>query len=271
MQVSLIDAGIASDVEVINQTDGVAAGIVEFSTRYRGRRDALLIGGLGMIGAAMLAREPTGLSQLTPISRLTNEYMVLAVSGDSEIDSLRAFLAWMRRDPDAVVIAGGNRGGVDHLFTGLIARAAGISGSRLRFRPFVGGIGAIDEVVTHNADAVVGRLSDMRNEIEIGRLRALAISSPQRPPGTAIPTCIEQGTSLQILNWSGGFAPPGLDEVDHQHQQALMDRMLASVAWRTALFQYNWESDVMAGAPFRRFLQTEIIRVRGLLASLDLS
>ncbi|MCS0502574.1 tripartite tricarboxylate transporter substrate binding protein [Ancylobacter mangrovi] len=270
MQESLIESGAVADVGLLYETAGAAAGIADFLTRYHGRPDTLLVGGLGMIGAVLLGRVPADLSRLTPIARLTNEYMVLAVAHDSETDSLRDILAELAHHPGSVSFAGGNRGNVDHLFVGLIGRAAGVRASAIPYRAFVGGMGAVDYVTSGGADCVVDSLSALQDDIAIGRLRGLAISSPQRLPGIAIPTCFEQGAGIEISNWRGVFAPPGVDAADAARLQAMVGRMLASLAWRAALFQYSWSSDVLIGPPFRIFLNAELARVRSLLSGFGL-
>lgn len=270
LRAGLIDAGVASEVVIVNQFASAEAGIAEFARRYEGDRDALLVGGLGMVGAAMMAGEPDDLQRLTPVMRLACEYKVLAVAGDSELASLPEFLAWMGRHPDPILIAGGNRGNVDYLFTGMIVQAAHVPGSRVRYLPFIGGIGASAEVLARRADAVVGSLNELRNDIEIGRLRALAISSAQRVPGAAIATCDEQGTNLKIANWRGVFAPPGVHESAIARQQMRIERALATMAWRTALIQYSWRSHVMTGPAFRRFVSDETALMRRRLAGIRL-
>lgn len=271
MRAGLIDEDIVASLSIVHQPRGSVPGLAQFVDEYKGRGDALMVSGAGMIGAALMARLPTDLTQLTAIARLTTEYMVVAVAADSSYAGLPALIAALRHDPAEVRCAGGTLGSTDQVLAGLIARQADVRGNRLVYRPHVGGVGALADVIDGSASFAVGGLSEMQADISRGRVRPLAISSGQRLPGVGIPTFVEQGADIVLANWRGVFAPPGISADEAALLRQVVERMTQAVSWRAALFEFNWTSFYQTGDAFTAFVREETSRVRVLLAELGLT
>lgn len=247
-----------------------AAGLVPFVSDFAGRDDALILGGYSMIGAAILARLPVNLNNLSPVARLTTEYMVCAVRPDSPIQSLTDLVTRLHHEPASVELCGADLGTADHLLAAMIARRAGIGADRMSYRPFAGGGDAIVAVLQGHEACVVGGLGELQAQLALGQLRALAISAPQRLPGISAPTFLEQGMAIELSNWRGVFAPPGVAARELDRLIALTSLMVSGGAWKATLFRYNWTGDYLAGPAFDSFVQSEIARVRAMLAELGL-
>lgn len=56
------------------------------------------------------------------------------------------------------------------------------------------------------------------DDIKAGRVRALALSAPERIPGINVPTARGQGVDAELVNWRGVFAPAGLDAAGRASQ-----------------------------------------------------
>ena len=268
MATSLDAEGFASTLAF--DPRGSGAGIRSFADRFSSRGNALMTGSFGMIGASILARLPLTLDNLTPVARLTTEYAVAAVRPDSPYVSLRSFLTALKTDPAAILFGGGTMGTVDHILAAMIARQAGLKAGQLRYKSIIGGTGAIDALLQGEFTCVLGGLSELQPRLALGQLKALAVSAPQRLPGIAIPTFLEQGAPIELANWRGVFAPPGIDAPQLAHLTALTDRMVTGATWKAMLFRYNWTGDYLAGADFGAFVRSETSRVRVLLAELGL-
>lgn len=271
MNANLRDEGIVSSTTLINQQAGAAVGLMQFLDQYKGRSDALMISGAGMIGAAIMARIPADLGHLTPVSRLTTEYMVVAVAPDSTYLSMVDLIAALRQDPSGVPCSGGVLGSTDHLLAGFVAREAAVQGNRLVYRPYVGGVGAARDVIDGAASFMAGGLSEMQSYISSGQLRPLAISSGQRLPGVGIATFVEQGADIVLANWRGVFAPAGISADETAVLRQVVERMTQGIGWKATLFEHNWTSYYQTGDAFNAFVREEISRIRALLAELGLS
>jgi len=271
MNAALNDGRLVDAIDLINQPAGAAHGLMEFIERYKDKGDALLISGAGMIGASIMARTPTDLTGLTAISRLTTEYMIVGVATDSSYADLPALIAALRQYPAEMAVAGGVLGSTDQVLAAMVAREAGLRGNQLTYRPYVGGLGALQDVIDGGSAFAVGGLSEMQASISGGRIRPLAISSTQRLPGVGIPTFLEQGANIVLANWRGVFAPKDISAEQTALLRQVVERMTQSISWQATLFQYNWSSYYLTGDAFTAFVREETSRVRRLLAELGLT
>ena len=101
MQNALQEAGLASGIQVVNIPGaGGTIGLAQFVSGKEGQGNALLTGGLVMLGAILTNDSPVTLEQVTPIARLTGEYEAIVVPASSEIQTLDDLLAQFKEDPN---------------------------------------------------------------------------------------------------------------------------------------------------------------------------
>ncbi len=58
-------------------------GLAQFVNSAKGDPNALMMGGMVMVGGILLNKSPVDLSMVTPIARLTSEYVVVVVPANS--------------------------------------------------------------------------------------------------------------------------------------------------------------------------------------------
>lgn len=270
MQQVLQEEGIVQNVEVTNVPGaGGTIGLAQFANSS-GSGDQLMVSGLVMVGSILTNNSPVSLEQTTPIARLTGEYEVIVVPADSDIQSLDDLVQTFKEDPRAVSWAGGSAGGTDHILVGLIAEAVGVEPSGVNYVAFSGGGEALASLLAGDVTAGVSGLSEFAGQIEAGELRALAISSPERLEGSDIPTLIEQGVDVDLVNWRAVVAPPDLSDEDRQQLLATIEAMATSAAWQETLERLNWMDSYLAGDEFAAFLDEDRQRVEGVLKSIGL-
>lgn len=118
---------------------GGTIGLPQFINQYSGEGTALTTGGMVMIGAIITNNAAVDLTRVTPIARLTGEYITMVVPAASKIQSLEDLVAMLKEDPGSVSWAGGSAGGSDHMLAGLVAQAAGVDPLALSYVAFAGG------------------------------------------------------------------------------------------------------------------------------------
>jgi tripartite-type tricarboxylate transporter receptor subunit TctC len=93
-----------------------------------------------------------------------------------------------------------------HLSTALLLHRAGLDMVHVSYK---GGAPAVADVVAGQLPVVFGLPSDVLPHVKSGRLRALAVSSPQRLPALPeVPTVAEQGfAGFKTDTWNGLVAP----------------------------------------------------------------
>jgi putative tricarboxylic transport membrane protein len=271
MQRVLTEAALAANIRVNNVPGGGGAvGLARFLGEP-GRAQALMVSGLVMVGALAVSRAPVRLIDATPIARLTGDYEVIAVHADSPYASMRALLDAFRADPARVSWAGGAAGGTDHILTGMIASAAGVDPAHVAYVAYAGGGQALAALLGNQVTCAVSGWSELAPQIASGALRALAISAPERIPGSAVPTLREAGLALDLANWRGVFGAPGISGEETDALVGLMRQMTATPGWRAELTRNGWTDLFLHGAEFASFLADETARVGDVLARAGLS
>ena len=241
MQNALQEEDLASGIQVVNIPGaGGTIGLAQFVSGKAGQGDALMTGGLVMLGAILTNQAPVTLEQVTPIARLTGEYEVIVVPASSEIQTLDDLVAQFKEDPQSVSWGGGSAGGTDHMLVGLIAKAAGVDPSGINYVPFAGGGEALASILGGHVSAGVSGYQEFAGQIETGDLRALAISSAERLEGVDIPTLKEQGVDVELTNWRAVFAPPDISDEDKQKLADAVGQMVESETWQNTLKERAW-------------------------------
>ena len=88
-------------VEVVNRGGGGGTlALAELVERFSGDSDKLMMTGSVMVSSALMNDSKYSLEDVTPIARLTGEYMVVAVSDNSPYQSLADLIEAFEANPD---------------------------------------------------------------------------------------------------------------------------------------------------------------------------
>lgn len=260
---------LANVVEVQNVPGAAGTiGLAQFTDARRGDGKALLVTGLVMVGATLWNDSPVSVNQATPIARLTGEYEVIAVPASSPLRDLQALIGEFRRRPEAFAWGGGSAGGTDHILAGLVAEAAGVNPRRVNYVAFSGGGEAVAALIGGHVAAGISGYSEFAAHIASGRLRAVAISSPSRLAGVAIPTIREGGLDVEMSNWRGLLAPAGIGAADRARLAAIVRTAVRTDDWRRLLAAREWNDQYLEGEDFAAFLRAEQSRYTPVVARL---
>jgi putative tricarboxylic transport membrane protein len=262
-----LEAGASVQVENVAGAAGTI-GLARFVSAERGNPDALMITGLVMVSAIVTNHAPVSLAETTPIARLTGEYEVIVVPAESKWRSLGELVDAFTRAPARISWGGGSAGGTDDLLVRMIANSVGVPARQANYIAFPGGGAALAALLGGQVTAGVSGYSEFAGQIAAGTLRLLAVSSPSRVAHIDAPTLREQGIALDLANWRGVVAPPGLTETERARLTARVARMAGSAEWKAVLAQTGWEDLFLSGAPFRQFLLAEQQRIEQVLRTL---
>jgi putative tricarboxylic transport membrane protein len=272
MEAVLRGAGLVKGVQITNVPGaGGTVGLPQFVNQWRGRPNALMIGGMVMVGAVIANKAPVGLQATTPIARLTGEFEAIVVPAASPHHSLESLIAAFKANPGSVSWAGGSAGGTDHILVGLIAKAVGVDPKAVAYVAFAGGGAAQAAILGNQVTAGVSGWGEFAEQVRAGKMRALAISADKRQPGIDVPTLKEKGIDVELFNWRGVFAPPGLEPEQVKALVRLVETMAATDAWKAELAKRDWTGILLTGQPFAEFVAEEIVRIGAILESLGLA
>ncbi len=271
MQQALVASGAAKSVQVTNVPGaGGTVGLAQLVNASKGDPNQLMVNGFVMVGAILTNKSPVTLDQVTPIARLTGEYLAIVVPADSPHKSAKDLAAALKADPAKVTWAGGSAGGVDHIAAALFAKAVGADPTKINYIPFSGGGEALAALLGGRVTAGVSGYGEFEGQIKAGKLRLLAVTAPNRLPNVDAPTLKEQGIDLDIANWRSVVAPPGLTAEQRRALIDTIDKMAKSPAWQEILKQKGWDDAYLSGDPFAAFLKEEQARVADVLKSVGL-
>jgi putative tricarboxylic transport membrane protein len=269
MQAALRD--LVGRTEVYNVAGaGGTIGLSQF-VRYAGDPTELMTTGLIMVGAVQANSSLHSLAETTPLVRLTTDYQVIVVPADSPLQDTAGLVAAMRADLPAVSISGGSAGGAEQILAGLLAKAVGANPAQVSYVAHSGGGEALTTLLSGRSTIGISGVSEIRAQIEAGTVRALAVSSPERLPALPdVPTLREAGLDVELQNWRGVVAPPGIDPGQEQVLEGLLVEMTRTESWRSALARRGWGDALLAGPEFEEFVRAEQERVTQVLAEIGL-
>ena len=250
---------------------GGTIGLPQFVNQHDGDGAALMTGGMVMIGAIIANNSPVDLSAVTPIARLTGEYLAIVVPANSPLQTMNDLVAMLRQDVGAVSWAGGSAGGSDHILAGLVAKAAGVDPVAISYVAFAGGGEAMAALLGGQVTCGVSGWGEFSEQVAAGNLRVLGISAPDRVEGIDAPPIVEQGLDVQLLNWRAVFAGPNLSEEQRAVLIELVTRMDASPVWQQELEARSWTRLFLAGDDFASYVEEDTRRIRGILEDLGLA
>jgi putative tricarboxylic transport membrane protein len=256
---------LVPSVQVVNVSGGGGTiGLAQF-VNAKERDPALMVTGLGMVGAVNVNKSPVSLDQTTPLARLTGEYQPLVVAANSPVKTLGDLVAKFKENPGSVSWGGFALGSPDHILSGLVVKAAGGDVKKMNYIAVGAGGEMLPLVMGGKITVATGGLNEFAGQIKAGKLRAIGISSPERLPGVDIPTFKEQGVDVTLVNWRGVVAPPNLGAEDKQALETAVGKMVQSEAWKKIVQQREWVDLYLPSDQFAAFLKDEQARISGIL------
>jgi len=213
---------------VVENRPGASAGIgSEYVMRAAPDGYTLLVTSTDGTVKMLQGKGTDPVSQLTQISMLASQPVTLSVGPRFKGNTLAEFVAEARRSPGSIAFASNGEGGATHYGMEIFAKQAGI---QLNHIPYKGTAPALQDLVGGQVEATLVSLQGVGAQLQSGRARALAITSPKRveaAPG--IPTFAESGyPGFDLTLWYGMVGPKGLpDPIVRKVNQALRAALAA--------------------------------------------
>jgi putative tricarboxylic transport membrane protein len=267
----------ASLQELVGRTEvynvGGAGGTIGLSNfrNLEGQPSQLMVMGLVMVGAIAANESSVTLDEVTPIAELTTESLVIVVPDDSDIQTIDDLVAALEQDLGEVSWAGGSAGGAEQILAGLIAQDLELDPADVNYIAHDGGGEAISTLLSGSATVGLSGVSEFLPQIESGDLRAIAVSGTEPVESLPdVPTLQDAGLDVELTNWRGVVAPPGITDEERTALVDLVTDMTESAEWDEALARQGWTPSVKTGDDFSAFLEDEVARVNDVIADLGL-
>jgi len=147
-------------------------------------------------------------TDIEPIGNAVWLYNVLTVPAASPIRSLQDLVDRARAQPGALTYGSGGNGSPAHLVAESFCQA---TQTKMLHVPFRGPAEAVTALIGDQLSTMFATVSTAAPLIKAERLRALAVTSPERMSAMPnVPTLKEAGVSgLELKEWEGFVAPAG--------------------------------------------------------------
>lgn len=249
--------GIVNNAQVVNIPGaGGTIGLTKFAG-MEGENTTVMMMGITMLGAININGSETTLEDVTPLARITEDYDVLVVPADSPYNSVDELVSDWQQNPKSFAFGGGSLGSVDQMIITQLAQASGIDPTAVNYIAYSGGGELATSLMSGTIKASVSGYVDFADQIEAGRLKALAVSAPEPVGSIDVPTLKELGYDIELTNWRGIVGPPGISDEQKQELQAILAEVVETPQWRDAIERNQWTDRFLAGEEFERFIAEE--------------
>ncbi len=143
-----------------------------------------------------------------PVMLLPAAPMVLVAKKATPATDLKAFIAWLKANPDKASVGTAGVGSPPHMLALLFRKQ---TGTQFGLIPYRGAGPAMQDVVAGQIDATFITVAPALPQIAAGSIKAFGLTAQQRVAAAPdIPTMAEAGLpNFYFSYWSGLFAPHG--------------------------------------------------------------
>jgi tripartite-type tricarboxylate transporter receptor subunit TctC len=196
---------------IVENKAGAAGSIgMEYAAHQAPDGYSFLIANLGpAVVNPILSKVPYDVERdFVPVSLIATGPNILVVNPNTPARTLGELTAYARANPGKLNFGSGGSGSVAHLSGEMYKSLAHID---IVHVPYKGGILSVNDLLAGNVQLVFSDALPVMQHIRAGKLRALAVTSPERSAlAPDIPTCVEAGLpGLVAVNWWGVLLPAG--------------------------------------------------------------
>lgn len=191
-----------------------------------------------------------------PIMNYVYDPGVLVVRGDSEYDSLEAFIEYAKANPEVITISNNGTGASNHIGAAHLEYEAGIKVTHV---PFGGSSDMLAALRGGHVEATVAKLSEVASLHESGELKVLA-SFTEEPIETlaGVPTLQEKGYEIYFGSARALAAPAGTPDEIIEKLQTMLKEVIESEEHMEAAKNVNLQIQFMDSEELKEFmLKTE--------------
>jgi tripartite-type tricarboxylate transporter receptor subunit TctC len=158
----------------------------------------------------------------TAITMINDAPIVWAVNNGAPYKTIQELMAAARANPGKIGVSSPGNGSINHLVLEWLTLN---TGAKFLHVPYKGGAPAMAATAGGEVPSGLAALSSAMPHIQSGRVRIVAVTTPQRTPvNMEWPTLLESGVrDVQSSIWVGLFAPKGVP-------QPIVDKIYGEVA-----------------------------------------
>ena len=258
---------------VVNRSGGGGAAVYSLLQQKKGGAHSLGISARNLVANPIVGRG-VGYRDLTPIARLTGEYIAIGVRADSPLKSGRDVIAALKANPGALSFGIANSlGNSNHQAVARALKAGGIAPAAVKNVVFQSGGNAIAALLGGHVDVVPASLGVWTGPLKAGQIRLIAITSPARVAGdfAGVPTWREQGLDAVVSNWRAMVGPPAMGAPQLAFWVSALQQIAGTAEWKRELEDQYLSDEFLAGPALSRYLDQEHAELKAFLTDARLA
>lgn len=226
-----------------------------------------------IINNSYLGMIKTTYKSYTPVAMLLDGYVGILVRSDSPFKTANDLIEHLKKNPNSLNIAiAASLGNDVHVGTAKALMLAGVDISKLTFVPFKSSSESITNLIGGNVDVVGATTPTIIPALQSGKVRVLAIGSPERLKGilSNIPTWKELGVDTITSSPQGVMAPKDITPQQIKFWESAFRQVTQTKEWNNFLDQNQWAPRFLTATETITLLEKETATIEEVLNKLQL-
>lgn len=246
-------------VTVVNKPGGSGTvGVMEVvGAAPDGYKMLVNVTSTGSLNPAVDPNLPYKWDQLTHVCRINVNPLVFIVKGDSKWNGLQDVVNELKADPTKYNYGTSGAGGPSTFAIAQLCQDSGIDPTKLTRVVLGGGAAVVTAVAGGHVHLAAQNLSEVVAMIEAGKIKALAVTTPERAPQLPnVPTTKEAGfPGVTLVGWNGISGPPGLPADVVKAWEEAVQKVCADPGFQKEMEKAGATAAFLNQADFQKFLK----------------
>jgi tripartite-type tricarboxylate transporter receptor subunit TctC len=194
-----------------------------------------------------------------PVACLVDLQHILVVKNELAARDVAEFLALLRAQPGKLNAGSTGQGSASHLALELFKVRTGLDMAHVAYR---GSAPLMQDMLGGHLDASFATTPTVLSQVQAGRLRALAVASPNRSPHLPdLPTLAQAGVNgVEADAWLAVFAPAGVPEAALARYRQLAAAAMRKPSVQAEAIRLGMAPNPRIGDDFATFLAADVRR-----------
>ncbi|HET7197464.1 MAG TPA: tripartite tricarboxylate transporter substrate binding protein [Burkholderiales bacterium] len=203
-------------------------------------------------------------ADFVPVGLAVANTYTLVARNDLPLRSLQEVVRYARENPGKLTFASAGNGTGQHIAAAVLWHLAGVNVTHV---PYKGAQAAYQDLLPGRVDLFFDATQTARGQVSAGRVRALAVSGPQRAAiHPDVPTVRETGVAdFDMVSWLGYFAPAATPAPVLERLRADFARVLAEPKLRAGFEKQGLRMLDLAPDETRSLVARDIEKWRALI------
>jgi putative tricarboxylic transport membrane protein len=265
---------VPTSTSVVGKPGGGGNIAMAYTNQHAGDGHYLMVTTSTISSNHIIGASKLNYTDFTPIAVLVNDYVVFAVKTDSPLKSGKDVMAQFKSKPQSVAIGfAAAFGNTRHVAAGLLIKAVNGNPRDLKTVVFKGSAEAIAGLLGNHLEMVIIGAGNAVAHVQSGRMRVLAVTSPQRLAGalSSVPTWRELGADVVSGSWRGVMGPKDLPAAQLAFWENAMRQVSQNAGWKSDVERNFWSEDFVVGAQLKKELDKDYMDAKKVLMDIGLA